>query len=69
MFILLFHTFNGCSSPIKEIISINAFLSMENPCTFFLVKEKTLKRTFNMNSELSQNRAEKQIMIFKITAN
>ena len=41
---------------------------MENPCTFFLVKEKNLKRTFNINSELSQNRAEKQIMIFKITA-
>ena len=37
-------------------------MSLENPCTFLLEKEKTWKRIFNTNSELSQNRAEKQIM-------
>ena len=42
---------------------------MENPCTFFLAKEKTSKRTFNIDSELSQNCTEKQIMLFKATVN
>ena len=42
------------------------FLSMENPCTFLLVKEKTWKGIFNTSSELSQNRTEKQIMLLKI---
>ena len=42
---------------------------MENPCTFLLAKEKTWKRIFNTNSELSQNRTEKQIMLFKTTVN
>ena len=48
---------------------INIFLSLENPCTFLLAKEKTWKRTFNINSELSQNHTEKQIMPFKTTLN
>ena len=34
---------------------INIFLSLENPCTFLLAKEKTWKCIFNTNSELSQN--------------
>ena len=42
---------------------------MENPCTLLLAKEKTWKRIFNTNSELSPNRAEKQIMPFKTTVN
>ena len=71
MSILLFHTFNGCSSPIKEIIRLVLMPSCQwkTLVPFFLWKEKTLKCTFNINSELSQNRPEKQIMIFKITAN
>ena len=48
---------------------INIFLSLENPCTFLLAKEKTWKRIFNTNSELSQNRTEKQIMPSKTTVN
>ena len=32
---------------------INIFLSLENPCTFLLVKEKTWKTICNTNSELS----------------
>ena len=48
---------------------INVFLSVENPCTFLLAKEKTWKRIFNINSGLSQNRTEKQIMLFKTTVN
>ena len=46
---------------------INIFLSLENPCTFLLAKEKTFKRIFNTNSELSQNRTE--IMLSKTTIN
>ena len=38
-------------------------------CTFLLAKENTWKRIFNTNSELSQNRTEKQIMPFKTTLN
>ena len=49
--------------------TINIFLSLEKPCTFLLAKEKTWKRIFNTNSELSQNRTEKQIMSFKTTVN
>ena len=49
--------------------NINIFLSLENPCTFFLAKENTWKRIFNSNSELSQNRTEKQIMPSKTTIN
>ena len=45
------------------------FLSLENPCIFLLVKEKTWKPILNTNSELSQNRTEKQIMPFKTTVN
>ena len=48
---------------------INIFLSLENPCTFLLAKEKTWKRIFNTNNELSQNPTEKQIMPFKTTVN
>ena len=33
---------------------INIFLPLENPCTFLLAKEKTLKRICSTNSELSQ---------------
>ena len=36
---------------------------------FLLAKENTWKRIFNTNSELSQNRTEKQIMLFKTTLN
>ena len=42
---------------------INILLSLENSCTFFLAKEKAWKCIFNTNSELSQNRTEKQIVI------
>ena len=48
---------------------INIFLSLENPCTFLLAKEKTQKCIFNTNSKLSQNRTEKQIMLFKVIVN
>ena len=48
---------------------INIFLSLENPWTFLLAKEKTRKQIFNSNSELSQNRTGKQIMSFKTTVN
>ena len=44
-------------------------MSLGNPCSFLLAKEKNWKRIFNTNSELSQNRAEKQIMPFKTTVN
>ena len=44
-------------------------LFFHNPCTCLIVKEKTWKRVFNSNSELLQNRTEKQIMPFKITVN
>ena len=47
----------------------NIFLSLENHCTFLLDKEKTWKRIFNTNSELSENHAEKQIMPSKIAIN
>ena len=49
--------------------NINTFLSLENPCTFFLAKEKTWKRIFNTNSELLQIHKEKQIMPSKTTIN
>ena len=48
---------------------MNIFMSLENPCTFLLTKEKTLKRSFNTNSEFSQNRTEKKMMPFKTTVN
>ena len=47
----------------------NIVLSLENPCNVLLEKEKTLKRIFNINSELSQNCTEKQIMLFKTKVN
>ena len=49
--------------------NIVIFLSLKNSCTFLLVKEKTWKSIFNTNSELSQNRTEKQIMPIKTTVN
>ena len=48
---------------------MNIFLSPENPCNFLLAKEKTGTCIFNINSELPQNRTEKQIMPFKTTLN
>ena len=44
-------------------------MSLENLCTFLLVKEKTRKHTFNIKSKLSQNCTEKQIMPLKETVN
>ena len=52
---------------VQWLNNVNVFLSLESPCTFLLAKEKIWKRTFNINSELSQNRTEKQIMPFKTT--
>ena len=49
--------------------NINIIHSLENPCTFFLKKEKTWKRIFNTNSEFSQNHTEKQIMPSKTKIN
>ena len=48
---------------------INIFLSLENPCTFFLAKENTWKHLFNTNIELLQNLTKKQVMLFKTTLN
>ena len=48
---------------------INIFLSLENPCTFLLTKEKTWRRIVFTNSNLSQNRTEKQIMPSQTTIN
>ena len=48
---------------------INIFLSLENPCTFLLAKEKTWRRIVFTNSNLSQNRTEKQIMPSQTTIN
>ena len=49
---------------------INIFLSLENRCTFLLAEEKTWKRIFNTNSELSQqNCTEKQIVPSKTAIN
>ena len=45
------------------------FLSLESLCTFLLAKENTRKRIFNINGELLQNRAEKQIMASETTVN
>ena len=38
-------------------------------CSFLLAKEKAWKRIFKTNSELSQNRTEKQVTPSKTTAN
>ena len=58
-----------CRQKSTDNSDINIFRSLENPCTFFLAIEKTWKRIFNTNGELSRNRTEKQIMPFKTTAN
>ena len=47
---------------------INIFLSLENPCTFLLAKEKTWKNISNTDNELLQSHTEKQ-MPFKTTIN
>ena len=44
---------------------IDMFLLLKNVCIFLLAKEKTCKRIFNTNSELSQNHTEKQIMVLE----
>ena len=44
-------------------------MSLENPFTFLLPKEKTWKRLFPTNGELSQNHTEKQIMPLKTAVN
>ena len=51
------------------MITTTFFLSLENLCNFLLAKEKTWKCIFNTNSELSQNRTEKQIMLFTTALN
>ena len=48
---------------------INIFLSLENPCTFLLEKEKIWKRILKTTSELLRNRTEKQIMPSKTKIN
>ena len=53
----------------ERALIINIFLSLKNPCTFLLAKGNTSKCIFNTNSELSQNRTEKQIITFKTTVN
>ena len=58
-----------CKRKSNDQDNINVFLSLENPCTFLLTKEKTWKHNFNINSELSQNRAKKQITSYKTTVN
>ena len=49
--------------------NIDIFLSLENSCTFLLLKEKTWKCIFKTNIGLPQNRTEKQIMPSKTTIN
>ena len=44
-------------------------MSLENPFTFLLAKEKTWKHIFHTNSELLENQTEKQIMPYKTTTN
>ena len=50
-----------CRRKSTDNDDINIFLSLENPCTFLLAKEKTWKRIFDTNSELSHNCAEKKL--------
>ena len=52
---------------MKELCNnyINILLSLKNPCTFLLAKEKTWKHIFNSNSELSQNYTEKELCHLK----
>ena len=47
----------------------NIFLTLENRCTFMLVKQKAWKNIFNTDSKLSEDLTQKQIMIFKTTVN
>ena len=48
---------------------MNIFLSLKSPCTFLPEKEKNWKLIFNTNSELFQNRTEKQIILCETTVN
>ena len=58
-----------CRWKSNDNSDINIFMLLKNHCNFLLEKEKTWRRIFNANSELSQNRTEKQIMLFKTTVN
>ena len=58
-----------CRWETNDYNEIYVFMSLKNPCTFLHAKEKTWKRIFNTNSELSQNRAQYQIMQFKTSVN
>ena len=49
--------------------NINIFLSLENSCTFVLVREKSWKPIFNTNSGLLQICIGKEIMLSKTTVN
>ena len=60
---------NFCRWERTDNNDINIFLSLENPCTFLLRKEKMWKHIFNTNNESWESRAEKQIMPFKTTVN
>ena len=65
---LKFHNTRFCrwkSNDCNDII----FLSLENPCALLLAKEKTWKRIFNPNSEVSQNHTERQFISSKTTIN
>ena len=54
----------------RAIITMTLISSCHwNPFKFLLPKEKTWKRIFNTDSELSLNRTEKQFMPFKTTVN
>ena len=57
-----------CRQKITDNNDINIFLSLENLCNLFLAKERTWKRIFNANSELSQKCIEKD-MPFKTKVN
>ena len=52
-----------CRCKSTDNNDINIFISLENPCTFLLAKEKTWTRIFNTNTELSQNRTENKFVL------
>ena len=58
-----------CRYKSNDYNNINIFLSLQSPCTFLLAKDKIFKRVFSTNSELLQNRIEKQIVPLKTTVN
>ena len=61
------NTFCKCKSTDNS--DINIFQPLENPWSFLLAKEKTWKRIFNTNGELSPNRPEKKKKPSKTTIN